>query len=52
MIRKSAKEIRAEAVKLARVYANERFTDGDPEGASVLRDLAQAIARIRLTVGR
>jgi hypothetical protein len=43
------KDIRAEAIALARSYARQRDHDGDPEGAAVIRDLASELARIRLT---
>lgn len=46
---KGARQVRAEAVRLARAEAREREMTGDPEGAGVLRDLAAAIRRIRLT---
>ncbi len=46
---KTATEIRREAAALAREYAREHLRDGDPEGAGVMRDLTQAIARIKLT---
>ena len=41
--------IRREAATLAREAARDREADGDPEGAGVLRDLADRIGRIRLT---
>ena len=51
MRRKSAGAVRAEAAQLARDFAEERDRDGDPEGAGVLRDLADAIEAIALNVG-
>ncbi len=44
----SARELRAEAVRIARQWARDRHADGDPEGAGVIRDLADSIARIKL----
>ena len=41
--------IREEAYELAQIAAEEREKDGDPEGADVLRDLAESIKGIRLT---
>ncbi len=41
-------QIRADAVRLARQYAEEREETGDPEGAEVIRDLARAISKISL----
>lgn len=45
---RSGSEVRADAVALAREAADQRFRDGDPEGADVIRDLAKAIGRIQL----
>lgn len=42
-------DIRTEAYRLALEWARERDKDGDPEGASVIRDLAALIKAIRLT---
>lgn len=41
-------EIRDEAVRLALHASVERAKDGDPEGASVIRDLAWQIKQISL----
>lgn len=41
--------IREEAYELAMLQAAERETDGDPEGAGVIRDLADAIRKITLS---
>lgn len=41
--------IREEAFELARMAAEQREADGDPEGAEVIRDLAEQIRNIRLT---
>lgn len=46
---RTAKEMRFAAARRARVAADDRERDGDPEGAGVLRDLAREISRIRLT---
>lgn len=46
---KSPIEIRREAARLARLWADEREATGDPEGAAEMRALASQIARIRLT---
>lgn len=46
---KTPAEIRSEASALARYYAEEREREGDPEGAGVLRDLAAAINKIKLS---
>lgn len=48
-IRKTPSMVRAEAERLARRAAEERFRDGDPEGAGVIVDLADEIAAIWLT---
>lgn len=45
---KDAKTMRAQAASVARLYASERLRDGDPEGSSVIRELANAIMRIPL----
>lgn len=45
---KTARELRADAVRLARIAASEREKDGDPEGAGVIRDLAASISKIKL----
>lgn len=42
-------EIRREAARLARLWADDREATGDPEGAAEMRALAIQIARIRLT---
>lgn len=42
-------DVRDEAYRLALEHARDREADGDPEGAGVIRDLAAAIKRIRLT---
>lgn len=44
----TARELRDEAVRIARAWARDRAADGDPEGAGVIRDLADRIARIKL----
>ncbi len=51
MIRKakSAIEMRREAAQLARLWAEDRESTGDPEGAAEMRALASQISRIRLT---
>lgn len=41
--------IRCEAYELALEAANERESDGDPEGAGAIRDLAERIKAIRLS---
>lgn len=46
---KRAADVRDEAYRLALDAARERMSDGDPEGAGVIRDLAASIKRIRLT---
>lgn len=45
-------EVRADATRLARIWASERDLIGDTECAGELRDLAKAIGRIRLTKDR
>ncbi len=45
---RTARDVRQEAVAMARRWARDRMADGDPEGAGVIRDLADAIARIKL----
>lgn len=45
-------EIRRIAAAMARADARECESDGDPEGAGRLRDLAARIDRIRLTSDR
>lgn len=52
MTPKTPREIRADAVAVARLHASERDRDGDPEGAAAMRDLANSIGRIRLTKER
>lgn len=47
--KKTARELRAEAIEIVRSSARQRDRDGDPEGAGVLRDIADQIGRIRLT---
>lgn len=42
-------DIRNRAARLAREAAREREACGDPEGAGVIRDLANEISRIRTT---
>ena len=49
MTPKTPREIRADAVAVARRHAVERLKEGDPEGAGAMRDLANSISRIRLT---
>lgn len=44
----TARELRADAVRIARQWARDRHADGDPEGASVIYDLADRIGRIKL----
>lgn len=44
----SAAELRAEAVRIARQCARDRHDDDDPEGATVIYELADCIARIKL----
>lgn len=46
---KTAKTVRDEAEALAREWSDDRERDGDPEGAGVLHDLADRIAKIPLT---
>ena len=46
---KSSADLRDEAYRLALNVARERESDGDPEGAGVIRDLAASIKRITLT---
>lgn len=41
--------IRVAAVELAQNAATEREKDGDPEGADVIRDLAEQISKIPLS---
>ena len=48
MKRKTAPEVRQEAARIALRWADEREACGDTEGAGQMRDLAKAIARIRL----
>ncbi len=48
-VRKTPGMVRAEAERLARQAAEERFRDGDPEGAGVIIDLADQIAAIWLS---
>jgi hypothetical protein len=45
---KTASAVRREAANLAMEAARQRDRDGDPEGAGVLRDLAQAIRAIAI----
>jgi len=44
--------IREHAAELARVAAEEREKDGDPEGADVIRELEAAIRKIPLSEAR
>jgi hypothetical protein len=46
--RKTPAEVRAEASRLARYVAEQRERDGDPEGAGVIRELADDIDAISL----
>jgi hypothetical protein len=46
---KTPTEIRREAARLARNFAAERRTMGDPEGAEGFRDLAREIEGIRIS---
>lgn len=50
--RKAPIAIRVEAEEIAREWARDREAEGDPEGAGVIRDLADRIGRIRLTEDR
>lgn len=45
---KTAVEVRREAARLARSWAEERDDCGDPEGAGCFRDLARQIDAIRI----
>ena len=47
--RKAPVAIREEAAELARIAAEQREQDGDPEGAEVLRDLFEQIRKISLS---
>lgn len=47
--KKTAAEIRRECAVMARSFAFDRDSCGDPEGAGEFRNLASAIERIRLT---
>jgi hypothetical protein len=51
-MRKTAADIRKEAARMAREYAEERDDTGDPEGAEEFRDLARAIERIKINKPR
>jgi hypothetical protein len=46
-----ASDVRAEAARLARVWADGREQCGDPEGAGEFRELAKAIGRIPVEDG-
>jgi hypothetical protein len=46
--RKTPAQVRAEAANLARYVADQRARDGDPEGAEVIRELADDIEAISL----
>ena len=46
--RKSAATMRKEAYQLALASSRQRFTDGDPEGAGVIKDLANDIKKLSL----
>jgi hypothetical protein len=48
---KTAGQVRKEAYGMARDAADEREKEGDPEGAGVIRDLAQAIKAIPIRLG-
>ncbi len=45
---KTGSEVRLEAVRLAQYVAEQRERDGDPEGAQVIRELADDIRAINL----
>ncbi len=47
--RKAPEQVRAEAHLMARNWAEERASCGDPEGAECFRMLAREIAAMRLT---
>jgi hypothetical protein len=47
--RKTPSEVRLEAYRLAMEAAEERYKTGDPEGAEVIRELADDIRKIDLS---
>lgn len=48
---KTAGNVRREAYRMAMDAATEREKEGDPEGAGVIRDLAQSIKAIVIRSG-